>query len=52
MEKRTLERKQLDLKLLYEEIDENPYDPRAYYYLAQTYSNIQTTHLLLLIALF
>ena len=41
MEKRTLERKQLDLKLLYEEIDENPYDPRAYYYLAQTYNLLE-----------
>ena len=40
MEKRTIERKQLDLKLLYEEIDENPQDPRAYYYLGQTYSGL------------
>ena len=38
MEQRTFDRKQLDLKLLYEEIDEDPNDPRAYYYLAQTYS--------------
>ena len=38
MEKRTMERKQLDLKLLYEEVEENPQDPRAYYYLAQTYN--------------
>lgn len=38
MEKRTMERKQLDLKLLYEEVEDNPNDPRAYYYLAQTYS--------------
>jgi tetratricopeptide (TPR) repeat protein len=38
MEERTMERKQLDLKLLYEEIEENPNDPRAYYYLAQTYN--------------
>jgi tetratricopeptide (TPR) repeat protein/predicted O-methyltransferase YrrM len=38
MEKRTFERKQLDLKLLYEEVEENPHDPRAYYYLAQTYN--------------
>lgn len=37
MEKRTMERKQLDLKLLFEEVEENPHDPRAYYYLAQTY---------------
>jgi hypothetical protein len=38
MEKRTHDRKQLDLKLLYEEVEENPHDPRAYYYLAQTYN--------------
>ena len=38
MEKRTIDRKELDLKLLYEEVDENPNDPRAYYYLAQTYN--------------
>jgi predicted O-methyltransferase YrrM len=38
MEKRTYDRKQLDLMLLYEEIEENPNDPRAYYYLAQTYN--------------
>ena len=41
MEKRTMERKQLDLKLLYEEVDENPNDPRAYYYLAQTYNILE-----------
>jgi hypothetical protein len=41
MEKRTFERKQLDLKLLYEEIEENPHDPRAYYYLAQTYNLLE-----------
>jgi len=38
MEKRTMDRKALDLKLLYEEIEEDPDDPRAYYYLAQTYN--------------
>jgi tetratricopeptide (TPR) repeat protein len=38
MEKRTMDRKQLDLKLLYEEVEENPNDPRAYYYLGQTYN--------------
>jgi predicted O-methyltransferase YrrM len=38
MEKRTMERKELDLKLLFEEIEENPNDPRAYYYLGQTYN--------------
>jgi hypothetical protein len=41
MEKRTMERKQLDLKLLYEEVEENMYDPRAYYYLAQTYNLLE-----------
>ena len=41
MEKRTIERKQLDLKLLYEEVEENPNDPRAYYYLAQTYNILE-----------
>ncbi len=41
MEKRTMERKQLDLKLLYEEVEENPNDPRAYYYLAQTYNLLE-----------
>jgi len=38
MEERTMERKQLDLKLLYEELEENPSNPRTYYYLAQTYN--------------
>jgi len=41
MEKRTMERKQLDLKLLYEEVEDNPNDPRAYYYLAQTYNLLE-----------
>jgi tetratricopeptide (TPR) repeat protein len=41
MEKRTYDRKQLDLMLLYEEIEENPNDPRAYYYLAQTYNLLE-----------
>jgi hypothetical protein len=41
MEKRTMDRKQLDLKLLFEEVDENPHDPRAYYYLAQTYNLLE-----------
>jgi len=41
MVKRTMERKQLDLKLLFEEVDENPHDPRAYYYLAQTYNLLE-----------
>ena len=41
MEKRTMERKQLDLKLLFEEVEDNPNDPRAYYYLAQTYNILE-----------
>jgi predicted O-methyltransferase YrrM len=39
--KRTMERKHLDLKLLFEEIEEDPHDPRAYYYLAQTYNILE-----------
>jgi len=38
MEKRTMERKQYDLKVLFEELEEDPDDPRTYYYLAQTYN--------------
>jgi len=38
MEERTMARKQLDLQLLQEEIDENPNNPRSYYYMAQTYN--------------
>jgi hypothetical protein len=38
MDKRTFNRKENDLKLLYEEVNENPQDPRSYYYLAQTYN--------------
>lgn len=38
MEERTMARKQLDLKLLFEEVEEDPNNPRSYYYLAQTYS--------------
>ena len=41
MIKRTYERKQLDLKLLFEEVEENPFDPRAYYYIGQTYFYLQ-----------
>jgi tetratricopeptide (TPR) repeat protein len=41
MEKRTMDRKQLDLKLLFEEIDEDPNNPRAYYYLGQTYNQLE-----------
>jgi len=38
MEERTMNRKQLDLKLLYEELEEDKTNPRTYYYLAQTYN--------------
>jgi tetratricopeptide (TPR) repeat protein len=38
MEERTMTRKQLDLKLLFEEIAEEPDNPRHLYYVAQTYS--------------
>lgn len=41
MEKRTMERKNLDLKLLYEELEEDPMNPRTYYYLAQTYNLLE-----------
>lgn len=37
MENRTRERKQLDIKLLNEMVEEDPDNPRHYYYLAQTY---------------
>jgi predicted O-methyltransferase YrrM len=40
-EKRTMERKQLDLKLLYEEVEDDPNNPRSYYYLAQTYNILE-----------
>lgn len=41
MEKRTMERKQLDLQLLYTEMEENPFNPRTYYYLGQTYNLLE-----------
>ena len=37
METRTNDRKQFDLDLLYKEYEESPDDPRALYYIAQTY---------------
>jgi len=37
MENRTKERKQNDLQLLFEELEENVMEPRTYYYLGQTY---------------
>ena len=41
MEERTMNRKELDLKLLYEEVEDDPTNPRSYYYLAQTYSLLE-----------
>jgi len=41
MQNRTMNRKELDLKLLFEELDENPNDPRTYYYLGQTYNLLE-----------
>ena len=41
MENRTINRKQLDLQLLYEEVEDNPTNPRSYYYLAQTYTSLK-----------
>jgi predicted O-methyltransferase YrrM/TPR repeat protein len=41
MEKRTMDRKQLDLKFLFEEVADDPNDPRAYYYLGQTYNLLE-----------
>ena len=38
MENRTMERKRYDLEMLFKEIEENPDDPRNYYYIAQTYN--------------
>jgi hypothetical protein len=40
MQSRTIGRKEYDLKILFEEIEENPDDPRNYYYLAQTYKSL------------
>jgi hypothetical protein len=41
MEQRTMERKQLDLKLLFEEVEDDPNNPRSYYYLGQTYNLLE-----------
>lgn len=41
MEKRTYDRKELDLKLLFEEVEDDPNEPRTYYYLAQTYNCLE-----------
>jgi predicted O-methyltransferase YrrM len=40
METRTNNRKQFDLELLFKEVEEDPDDPRALYYIAQTYGCI------------
>ena len=40
MEKRTNDRKQFDLQLLFKETKDDPDDPRALYYIAQTYGCI------------
>lgn len=37
MQDRTFKRKNNDLKLLFEELEENPENPRNYYYIAETY---------------
>ena len=41
METRTMERKQLDLKLLFEELEDDPNNSRTHYYLGQTYNLLQ-----------
>lgn len=41
MEQRTYDRKELDLKLLFEEVEDDPNEPRTYYYLAQTYNCLE-----------
>lgn len=41
MENRTMTRKQYDLKVLFETIEEEPNDSRAYYYIAQTYNLLE-----------
>lgn len=43
MENRTMSRKEYDIKLLFEEVEENPQDPRHLYYIAQTY-NLMEKH--------
>jgi predicted O-methyltransferase YrrM len=41
METRTMGRKELDLKLLYEELEDDPNNSRTHYYLAQTYNLLE-----------
>lgn len=38
MSSRTINRKEKDIEMLFDEINKNPDDPRNYYYLAQTYT--------------
>jgi hypothetical protein len=38
MQERTMNRKQLDLQLLFQEIEDDPDNPRHYYYVAQTFN--------------
>lgn len=41
MEKRTMERKNYDLKILFEMVEEEPQDSRPLYYIAQTYNLLE-----------
>jgi hypothetical protein len=41
MENRTNSRNESDLKILYEELEESPDDPRVFFYLAKTYNNMK-----------
>jgi hypothetical protein len=41
MKTRSDDRKELDFKLLFEELEENPFEPRTYYYLGQTYKLVK-----------
>ena len=41
MQNRTMDRKKLDLELLYDTVKEYPDDSRAYYYLGQTYNLLE-----------
>jgi len=41
MEKRTNSRNESDLKILYQELEEDPDNTRTYYYLAKTYNNME-----------
>lgn len=41
MAKRTMDRKKMDLVLLYKEIEEDPMNARTYYYLGQTYNVLE-----------